>query len=173
MTTESQVIELETATYEELKNYGINLLVIENQPELYSILQGHLLIERTIESLIKQNTTKPEKILVHKLGLKVKLDIADALGIFPHNFYYQAAKELNNIRNGYAHYKNDSSKITFEKLNSFKFNWSEHQNYLYKIACNMNLEEAVNIAIIFLIMDFFKLLSKQEDEAPNELSLDR
>ena len=166
MTTKLPSIDFEQATYEDLRDYGLNKLVMEmeTQPKIiYSILQGHILIEQTIESLIKQNMKYPKKIFNHKgLGFKIKLDIAEALGIFPAEAYYATAKRLNDIRNDYTHPKDYDFKVTFEDLNSFKINWTKHQKKIYKVACGISLEEAVNIAIIFLVTTYFKLLSKPE-----------
>ena len=55
-----RAINFETASHEELDQYSMDMLVF-GSPELSSILSGHLLIERTIETLIAEKLTKPKK----------------------------------------------------------------------------------------------------------------
>lgn len=98
-----RTIDFDTATHGELDEYGMGVLAFDSAPELSKVLRGHLLIERTIETLISRKLEKPKKFFEnHRVTFEMKVDLADALGVLPPP-YVSAAKALNNIRNAYAH----------------------------------------------------------------------
>lgn len=53
-------INFKTATYDELDNYGMGMLVWDT-PELSVVLKGHLLIEQVIETLISKKMKYPDR----------------------------------------------------------------------------------------------------------------
>jgi hypothetical protein len=148
-------IDFTTATHDELDQYGMETLVF-GSPEISSVLRGHLLIERTIETLIAKKLSRPKKLLEnHRLTFEMKVDLADALGVLPAS-HVGAAKALNNIRNAYAH--REDHRITLEELNSLKIKWVPIQKKAYAVAAAKGPEEAVQIAVIFLNWSFLRLL---------------
>jgi len=148
-------IDFETATHEEIEHYVMEMLVFET-PELFKILRGHLLIERTLEVLIARKLTKPKKLFEnHRVTFELKVDLADALGVLPPS-YVGAAKALNNLRNAYAH--REDHKLSEKELNSLKINWVPIQKKAYAAALTKGPEEAAGIAIIFLNWSFLNLL---------------
>ncbi len=150
-----RTIDFETATHEELDDYGMGLLSFE-APELSTVLRGHLLIERTIEALIARKLEKPKKFFDnHRVTFEMKVDLADALGVLPPS-HVSAAKALNNIRNAYAH--REDHKLSIEELNSLKIKWVPIQKKAYAVALAKSPEEAASIAIIFLNWSFLTLL---------------
>lgn len=151
-----RAIDFDTATHEELDEYGMGLLALDEAPELSKVLRGHLLIERTIETLISRKLEKPKKFFDnHRVIFEMKVDLADALGVLP-SPYVSAAKALNNIRNGYAH--REDHKLSIEELNSLKINWAPIQRQAYAVALAKRPEEAAGLAIIFLNWSFLRLL---------------
>lgn len=148
-------INFATATYDDLDEYGMQVLVWD-APELSFVLRGHLLIERVIETLIAQRIAHPDRFFGnHRATFEMKADLASALGVLP-DTHLSAAKALNNIRNAYAH--REDHKLTFEELNSLKIRWVAIQKKAYKAACTKGVEEAAGIAIIFLNWSFLNLL---------------
>src|ERR1700741_2551259 len=116
----ARAINFETASHEELDQYGMETLVFAT-PELSSVLRGHLLIERTIEALIAKKLARPQKLFdKHRITFEMKVDLADAMGALP-PAYVGAAKALNGIRNAYAH--REDHKVSVEELNSLKIKW--------------------------------------------------
>jgi hypothetical protein len=149
-------IDFDTATHGELDEYGMGLLAFDAAPELSKVLRGHLLIERTIETLISRKLEKPKKFLEnHRVTFEMKVDLADALGVLPPP-YVSAAKALNNIRNAYAHH--EDHRLSLEELNSLKIEWVAIQKQAYAAALVRGTEEAASIAIIFLSWSFLRLL---------------
>ena len=150
-----RAIDFETASHEELDQYGMQLLVFE-APELSKILRGHLLIERTLEALIANKLEKPKKLFAnHRVTFEMKVDLADALGVLP-PAYVSAAKALNNIRNAFAH--REDHKLSIEELNSLKIKWVPIQRKAFAAALTKGTEEAAGIAVIFLNWSFLRLL---------------
>lgn len=150
------VIDFDTATHAELNEYGMGLLALDAAPELSKVLRGHLLIERTIETLIARKLEKPKKFFDnHRITFEMKVDLADALGVLPPP-YVSAAKALNNIRNAYAH--REDHRLSIEELNSLKIKWATIQKQAYAIALAKGPEEAASLAIIFLNWSFLRLL---------------
>lgn len=153
--TRPRSIDFTTASHEELDQYGMETLVF-GAPEISSILRGHLLIERTIETLIAKNLSKPKKFFDnHRVTFEMKVDLADAMGVLPPP-YVSAAKALNYIRNAYAH--REDHAITVEELNSLKIEWDPLQKKAYAVALTKGPEEAAQIAIIFLNWSFLRLI---------------
>ncbi|MCA6216030.1 hypothetical protein KGA65_05660 [Ideonella sp. B7] len=151
-----RAIDFDTATHEELDEYGMGLLALEEAPELSKVLRGHLLIERTIETLVSRKLEKPKKFFHnHRVTFEMKVDLADALGVLPPP-YVSAAKALNNIRNAYAH--REDHKLSVEELNALKINWVPIQKQAYAAALAKGPEEAAGLAIIFLNWSFLRLL---------------
>ncbi|MEG2999879.1 MAG: hypothetical protein RR855_04960 [Comamonas sp.] len=151
-----RVIDFDTATHEELDQYGMGLLVLDEAPELSKILRGHLLIERTIETLISRKLENPKKLFNnHRVTFEMKVDLADALGVLPVP-YVSAAKALNKIRNAYAH--REDHKLSIGELNSLKINWEPIQEQAYAVVQEKGLEETVGLAIVFLNWSFLRLL---------------
>lgn len=150
-----RAIDFATATHDELDQYGMETLVF-GSPEISSVLRGHLLVERTIETLIEKKLLKPKKLFGnHRLTFEMKVDLADAMGVLSAP-YVGAAKALNNIRNAYAH--REDHTITLEELNSLKINWVPIQKNAYAAAATKGPEEAAQIAVIFLNWSFLRLL---------------
>lgn len=150
-----RTVDFETASHEELDQYGMEMLVF-GSPELSSVLRGHLLIERTLEALASQNLVTPKKLFEkHRITFEMKVDLADAMGLLP-SAYVSAAKALNGIRNSYAHL--EDYKVSVEELNSLKIEWEPIQKEAYKAALKKSSEDAVQIAIIFLNWSFLGLL---------------
>lgn len=148
-------IDFTTATYEELDQYGMQMLVSDG-PEVSAILRGHLLVERVIEALIVKRLKYPEKFFSnHRVTFEMKVDLASALGVLP-DAHHSAAKALNNIRNAFAH--REDHKLNFEELNSLKIGWAAIQKKAYDAACGKGVEEAARIALIFLNWSFINLL---------------
>lgn len=148
-------IDFATASYEELDEYGMQMLVWD-APELSVVLRGHLLVERVIETLISNKMKSPDRFFrSHRPTFEMKVDLASALGVLP-DTYVSAAKALNTIRNSYAH--REDHALTFEELNSLKIQWAPIQKKAYEGACTKGVEEAARIAIIFLNWSFLKLL---------------
>ncbi|WP_225862195.1 hypothetical protein [Ideonella benzenivorans] len=134
----------------------MGLLALEEAPELSKVLRGHLLIERTIETLVSRKLEKPKKFFHnHRVTFEMKVDLADALGVLPPP-YVSAAKALNNIRNAYAH--REDHKLSVEELNALKINWVPIQKQAYAAALAKGPEEAAGLAIIFLNWSFLRLL---------------
>jgi len=147
-----RAIDFATTSHEELDQYGMETLVFG----ISSLLRGHLLIERTIETLIAKNLSKPKKFFDnHRVTFEMKVDLADAMGVLPPP-YVSAAKALNNIRNAYAH--REDHTITVEELNSLKIKWEPIQKKAYAAALTKGQEEAAQIAVIFLNWSFLRLL---------------
>jgi hypothetical protein len=150
-----QAIDFTTASHEELDQYGMEMLVF-GSPELTSILRGHLLIERTIETLIIRNLAKPKKLFDnHRVTFEMKVNLADAMGLLP-PAYVGAAKALNKIRNSYAH--REDYNISVEELNSLKIKWEPTQEQAFAAAVTKGTEDAAQIAVIFLNWSFLRLL---------------
>jgi hypothetical protein len=150
-----RTLDFSTASFKELENYGMETLIKDAQ-EISSILRGHLLIERTIETLITKKLTKPKKFFDnHRVTFEMKVNLADALGILPAP-YVSAAKALNNIRNSYAH--REDHKLTIAELNSLKIKWVPLQKRAYAAAVAKGTEDAARIAVIFLHWSFLELL---------------
>ena len=148
-------IDFASASHEELDQYGMETLVF-GSPEISSILRGHLLIERTIETLIAKRLSKPKKLFDnHRVTFEMKVDLADAMGVLPPP-YISAAKALNNIRNAYAH--REDHAITSEELNSLKVRWEPIQKKAYAAALIKGPGDAAQIAVIFLNWSFLQLL---------------
>lgn len=151
-----RTINFDTATHEELDNYGMGLLALDDSPELSKVLRGHLLIERAIETLIARKLEKPKKFFDnHRVTFEMKVDLADALGVLPAP-YVSAAKALNHIRNAYAH--REDHKLSIEELNALKINWVPIQEQAYAGASAKGPEEAAGLAVIFLNWSFLRLL---------------
>lgn len=151
-----RTINFDTATHEELDEYGMGLLALDEAPELSKVLRGHLLIERTIETLISRKLEKPKMLFDnHRITFEMKVDLADALGVLP-SPYVSAAKALNRIRNAYAH--REDHKLSIEELNTLKIKWEPIQKQAYAIALAKEPEEAAGLAIIFLNWSFLRLL---------------
>lgn len=144
-------IDFDTATYDELKSYVLNELILDNREELYSILRGHILIEWSIETLITRKGRS-----VKNRGFAKKVDLAEKLGILPEK-YIVAARELNNIRNAYAHQKSPQ-KLGLEQLVPLKIWVSKNDEDIYNIGCRT--DQAVNVSIILLNACFLRLLSQ-------------
>lgn len=53
--------------------------------------------------------------------------------------------------------------MTFEELNGFKFDWEPIQNKAYKVACEKSVEEAANLATIFLCWKAIHLIKEIEE----------
>lgn len=156
----SRSIDFQSASHEEIDNYGMQLLVWD-APELSVILRGHLLIERVIEALISEKMTNPKKFFGNqRISFEMKCDLAAALSVIP-DAYIGAAKALNNIRNAYAHGENHL--LSIEELNSLKIGWTSLQNQAYAGACTKGVDEAARIAIIFLHWSFLRLLPQAND----------
>lgn len=150
-----RAINFETASHEELDQYGMEMLVF-GSPELSSILRGHLLIERTIEALIAKKLAKPKKLFDnHRVTFEMKVDLADAMGVLP-PAYVGAAKALNGIRNAYAH--REDHRVSVEELNSLKIKWEPIQKKAFTAVLTKGPQEAVQIAVIFLNWSFLQLL---------------
>lgn len=148
-------VDFATATYAELDDYGMGMLVYDSA-ELSSILRGHLLIERILETLIANSLKRPDRILEkHRLTFELKVDLASALGALPDS-HLGAAKALNGIRNAYAH--NESHQLTLNELNSLKLKWEPVQDEAYAVACKKGVAEAAKLSIIFLHWSFLNLL---------------
>ncbi len=134
----------------------MGLLALDEAPELSKVLRGHLLIERTIETLISRRLEKPRKFFDnHRATFEMKVDLADALGALP-TPYVSAAKALNRIRNAYAH--REDHKLSIEELNSLKIKWVPIQKQAYTVALAKGPAEAAGLAIIFLNWSFLRLL---------------
>jgi len=156
-----RTIDFATASHEELDQYGMETLVF-GSPEISSILRGHLLIERTIETLIAKQLSKPKKLFEnHRVTFEMKVDLADAMGLLPPP-YVSAAKALNNIRNSYAH--REDHAISAEELNSLKIKWAPIQKKAYAVTLKKGPQEAAQLAVIFLNWSFLELLHPANTE---------
>lgn len=150
-------IDFNTATYDELKAYVLNELILENKDELHSILRGHIFIEWSIETLIAREIgnidlfSKPPSF-ANTFARKVEL--AAALDVLPDK-YCKAAKELNKIRNNYAHQKNPQ-RLKLDQLDNLKIWDTDSHVDVYETACRN--DDAVNVAMILLNACFLKLL---------------
>ena len=150
-----QAIDFAIATQDELDQHGMEMLV-SGSPGLTSILHGHLLIERAIETLIANKLTRPRKLFDnHHLTFEMKIDLADAMGLLP-AAYVGAVKALNNIRNSYAH--NEDYKISIDDLVPLKIKWAPNQKKAFAAAVAKGPAEATQIAVIFLNWSFLRFL---------------
>jgi hypothetical protein len=155
MKKRSSTIDFHKASYDDIDTHGMRLLIY-GAPELSAVLRGHMLIERVLETLIEAHLKRPARLMEkHRLTFELKADLASALGIIPDNLL-GAAKALNNIRNSYAHH--EEHKLTLEELNSLKVKWAANQKKAFAVACSQGLEEAAQLAIIFLYWSFLNLL---------------
>jgi hypothetical protein len=155
-----RAIDFESATHEELDEYGMGLLALDEAPELSKVLRGHLLIERTIETLISRKLEKPKKFFDnHRVTFEMKVDLADALGVLPPP-YVSAAKALNSTRNAYAH--REDHRLSIGDLNALKIKWVPTQKQAYAVALAKGPEEAAGLAVIFLNWSFLRLLHPSE-----------
>lgn len=150
-----QAIDLATAPQEELDQHGMEVLA-SGSPGLTSVLHGHLLIERSIESLIANKLTRPGRLFDnHHLTFETKIDLADAMGLLP-AAYVTAAKALNNIRNSYAH--SGDYKISIDDLVPLKIKWVPSQKKAFAAAVAKGPDEATHTAVIFLNWSFLRFL---------------
>lgn len=153
-----RTIDYTRASHEELDQYGMEMLVF-GSPELTFILRGHLLIERTIETLITEKLVKPKKLFDnHRVTFEMKVNLADAMGLLP-PAYVDAAKALNKIRNSYAHREDYNTSV--EALKSLKIRWEPIQERAFAAAANKGIEEAAQLAMIFLTWSFLRLLGQK------------
>jgi len=146
-------------SFDDLDQHAMEQLVF-GTGELSPILRGHLFIERVLETLISQNMPKPHALFGRRrLGFQLKVDLARALGLLSEE-YVSAFKALNNIRNDYAH--RASYKVSFDQLTGLKFDWEPIQEEAYAAACTKGVEEAAQIAMIFLCWKAIHLIKKPE-----------
>ncbi len=152
-------VDFKTMSFDDLDQHVIEQLIF-GPKELSPILMGHLFIEKILETLISENISNPGAIFgKHKPPFELKVDLARALGLLDDK-YVSAFKGLNNIRNNYVHVA--SYKVTFEQLTSLKFDWEPIQTEAYSVACTKGVEEAAQIAIIFLCWKAIYLIKKRK-----------
>ena len=152
-------MDFNTMSFDDLDQHAMEQLVF-GTGELSPILRGHLFIERVLETLISQNMPKPHALFGRRrLGFQLKVDLARALGLLSEE-YVSAFKALNNIRNDYAH--RASYKVSFDQLTGLKFDWEPIQEEAYAAACTKGVEEAAQIAMIFLCWKAIHLIKKPE-----------
>ena len=153
------MMDFNTMSFDDLDQHAMEQLVF-GTGELSPILRGHLFIERVLETLISQNMPKPHALFGRRrLGFQLKVDLARALGLLSEE-YVSAFKALNNIRNDYAH--RASYKVSFDQLTGLKFDWEPIQEEAYAAACTKGVEEAAQIAMIFLCWKAIHLIKKPE-----------
>ncbi|MEA1648786.1 hypothetical protein UAJ10_07120 [Nitrospirillum sp. BR 11164] len=151
-----KVIDYLNATHLELNRLGMETILFNYSPEIASILKGHLLIERILETLIRKNIEHAERFLdKNRITFEMKIDLVNALGLLP-NAHLGAAKALNKIRNSYAH--DENYELSFGELNSLKVYWEDIQDQAYEAACAKGIEEAATMAVIFLHWTFLRLI---------------
>lgn len=104
-------------------------------------------LKKILETLISKNLPHPKVFFSRNRSFDLKLDLAKAMDLLNEK-YYSSFRALNNIRNSYAHRAN--YKVSFEEINSLKFDWEPIQNKAFKAACKKGVDEAVKIAMIFI-----------------------
>lgn len=151
--------DFEEASFNELDQHAMERLVFDTN-EISPILNGHLFVERILDTLISRSLTHPDALFKrNRIGFELKVDLARALGLLPEK-YVSAFKALNNVRNNYAH--QSDYKVSFAELNGFKFDWEPIQKQAYEVACGKGVEEAARIATIFLCWKAIHLIEDIE-----------
>ena len=142
------------ASFDDLDQRAMDLLVFDDAKDLSVVLKGHLFIERILDSLIEQAVPNPDGL--PSLNFDRKVDLANALDVIDAGLA-SSIKSLNRIRNRYAH--RDGYKVTIPELEHLKYEWEPEQQLAYDAACAKGVDDAVLIATLFLLWACQRLLA--------------
>jgi len=81
--------------------YKKHWLASVGNEEITIILKSHLYIENLIDEILSCALPNPKKILNYKFSSKV--DLLEALGVFPSALAIEKIREINRIRNVFSH----------------------------------------------------------------------
>ncbi|MDW1977336.1 hypothetical protein [Vibrio sp. Vb1980] len=110
---------------------------------------GFSIIESEIEKLISLGLGEGHKVEVKKMSVRIKIDLAIALGTFPHS-YKGILGKLAYWRNEYAHKVYISS--TPETINHIKSSLSSSQKTALKLKNGYTDTEVLRYAILSTIL---------------------
>lgn len=145
------------ANFDELDEY-ITGRIVFGKAGLGPILTGHLLIERVIETLLESKIKNAKKLFLdYKVGFEFKVDLAFSLGLIDEK-HRSAFKAINGVRNDFSH--REEFLLTAERLNSFKFDYEDMQERVWKKTKSQSVEDLASIAIIFLCWKAIHLIKK-------------